>query len=111
MTITVRKAGNAAIVDLNGSLNMGDPVQNLRARVQELLDGGNLNLAINLAGVPDMDSSGIGALVAIYKAAQGKKAKCKFFAPNVRVMQVIKMVRLDSVLDLAENETSALAGF
>ncbi len=111
MTINVRQASNVTILDLSGSFGMGDPVETFRGRVRELLEAGTLKLAINLAGVPDMDSSGIGALVAAYKAVKDKGAKCKFFAATNRVMQVLKMVRLDKVLDLADNEASALAGF
>jgi anti-anti-sigma regulatory factor len=34
--------------------------------------------------------------------------KCTFFAPSKRVMMLLKMVRLDSILDLSEDEATAL---
>jgi anti-anti-sigma regulatory factor len=34
--------------------------------------------------------------------------KATYFAANKRVMMLLKMVRLDSILDLAEDDTTAL---
>ena len=111
MDIKVRKAGKATILDLTGPLKMGEAVEAFREQVEELMGGGTKNIAINLAGVPEMDSSGIGALVRAFSALKQGGGKCKFFAPPKRVKQTLKMVRLDTVLDLAEDEHTALAGF
>lgn len=111
MTINVRKTGKATILDLSGPLKMGEAVEAFRDQVQELMDTGNKNLAVNLAGVPEMDSSGIGVLVRTFSALKQAGGKCKFFAPAKRVKQTLKMVRLDTVLDLVENEEAALAAF
>jgi len=109
--IKVRKAGKATILDLSGPLKMGEAVEAFREQVEELLGSGTKNLAVNLAGVPEMDSSGIGALVRAFSTLKQSGGKCKFFAPPKRVKQTLKMVRLDTVLDLADDEASALAGF
>ncbi|MBI4467397.1 MAG: STAS domain-containing protein, partial [Acidobacteria bacterium] len=109
MTINLRKTGKATILDLAGPLKMGEAVEAFREKVEELMESGTKNLAINLAGVPEMDSSGIGALVRAFSAIKQGGGKCKFFAPPKRVKQTLKMVRLDTVLDLAENEEAALA--
>lgn len=111
MTIKVRKAAKATILDLSGPLKMGEAVDAFRDQVEELTSAGAKNLAVNLAGVPEMDSSGIGALVRVFNGIKQAGGKCKFFSPPKRVMQTLKMVRLDTVLDLAEDEASALAGF
>lgn len=111
MTITVRKAGNATILELKGPLKMGDAEQAFRDQVDDLLKAGTRNLAINLAGVPEMDSSGIGALVRAFGAAKAAGGKCKFFSAPKRVRQTLKMVRLDNVLEVVEDEATALADF
>lgn len=111
VTITVRKAGNATILELKGPLKMGEAEQAFSDQVQDLLNAGTRNLAINLAGVPEMDSSGIGALVRAFSAAKAAGGKCKLFSAPKRVKQTLKMVRLDSVLEVVEDEATALAGF
>jgi len=111
VVITERKIGNATVLDLEGPLKLGAPVVSLRDRVQGLLGAGAKNLAFNLSGIPDVDSSGIGALLHAYTLIQEAGGKCKFFAAPKRVLQVLKMVRLDKVFDLSEDEASSLAGF
>lgn len=111
MTINQRKSDKAIILDLSGPLKMGDAEQAFRDIVQELLDAGTKNLAVNLAGVPEMDSSGIGALVRAFSSVKQAGGKCKFFGAPKRVKQTLRMVRLDTVLDLVEDEAAALASF
>ncbi|MDA2913747.1 MAG: STAS domain-containing protein [Candidatus Acidoferrales bacterium] len=111
MKINVRKTPKATILDLQGPLKMGEAVDTFRDQTEELLGAGTKNLAINLAGVPEMDSSGIGILVRVFTTLKQSGGKCKVFGAPKRVMQALKMVRLDTVLDLAANEEAALAGF
>jgi len=106
--ITVRKVGQATIIDLEGPLKLGQAEQEFREQVQQLLDSGTTHLAVNLAGVTEMDSSGIGALVRAFTTLKRAGGKATYFAPNKRVQQILKMVRLDAILDLAEDEATAL---
>jgi anti-sigma B factor antagonist len=107
--IKVRRAGAATIIDLNGPLLVGEAERVCRDSVREQLDAGARKLAMNLAGVPYMDSSGIGALVRIFNAVQQAGGHCRFYAATKKSRQLLKMVRLDTVLELAEDEESALA--
>ena len=62
MNIHVRHTDKAVVLELKGTLKMGESEHAFREKVQELIDGGSKNLAVDLAGVPEMDSSGVGAL-------------------------------------------------
>jgi anti-sigma B factor antagonist len=108
VNITIRKAGPATILDLNGSLKLGEAEDLFRKQIQELLDADATRLAVNLSGVTDIDSSGIGALVRAFTVIKRAGGKCTFFAPGKRVLMLLKMVRLDNVLNLAEDEATAL---
>jgi anti-anti-sigma factor len=110
VTINIRQTENAAILDLKGALKMGESEQAFRDKVSELLKGGAKNLAVNLTGVTDMDSSGVGALMRAYTSCRRVGGKCRFFAAPKRIMQLLKMVRLDTVLELMDDEASALSG-
>ena len=109
LKIRVRKAGPATILDLEGPLKLGPAQEEFRDKVQKLVGEGSTHLAINLAGVSDLDSSGIGALVRAFTTLKRSGGKCTFFAANKRVQMLLKMVRLDDVLALAEDEATALA--
>ncbi len=108
MNIRIRKAGPATILDLEGPLKLGKDEEGFRSQIQQLVDSGSLHVAINLAGVSDLDSSGIGSLVRSYTLMKRAGGKCTYFAASKRVLMLLKMVRLDTVLDLAEDEATAL---
>ena len=108
MTIRVRTAGPATILDVDGPLKLGPSQEEFRDQVQKLIDAGSMHVAVNLAGVTDLDSSGIGALVRAFTTLKRAGGKCTFFSPNKRVQMLLKMVRLDSVLDLVDDEATAL---
>ncbi len=110
MEIQVRNASNVTILDLNGPFTMAD-APNFKSQVRLLLDSGSKNLALNMAGVPFLDSSGIGAMVGALTAARATGAKLKVYAPTKPVHQVLKMVRLDAIFDLKNDEASSLASF
>ena len=109
MSIRIRTAGPATILDLDGPLKLGPSQEAFRDQVQKLMDAGSTHLAVNLAGVTDLDSSGIGALVRAFTTLKRAGGKCTFFSPNKRVLMLLKMVRLDGVLDIVEDEATALA--
>jgi len=109
LNISIRKAGRATILDLDGPLKLGDAEESFRNQVQQLIDAGSTHVAVNMAGVTELDSSGIGALVRSFTSLKRAGGKCTFYAPSKRVMMLLKMVRLDSILDLAEDEATALA--
>lgn len=109
MNIKVRKAGSAAILDVDGPLKLGETEESFRKQVEQLVEGGTKNIAVNMAGVTELDSSGIGALVRTFTTLKRAGGKCTLFAPNKRVSMLLKMVRLDKVLDVAEDEGTALA--
>lgn len=108
MNIRIRKAGQATILDLEGPLKLGETEESFRSQIQQLIDAGTTHVAVNLAGVTELDSSGIGALVRSFTTLKRAGGKCTFYAPSKRVLMLIKMVRLDTILDLAEDEAAAL---
>lgn len=108
MSISIRRAGSITILDLDGPLKIGESEQQFRQQFQELVDQGARSIAVNLAGVSYMDSSGIGSIVRAFTQAKKAGGRCTFFAPTKPVLQLIQMVRLDSVLDIATDEAAAL---
>lgn len=109
LQINIRRAGSTTILDLEGPLVLGPPQQELRNAVEELVGNGARRLALNLAAVSYMDSSGIGELVRTFTTLRREGGRSVLFAPNKQVMMLLKMVRLDSVLDVVADEAAAVA--
>jgi len=78
--------------------------------VSQYVAKSKLPLVLDLSKVDFLDSSGLGALVQIAK--QRNEAKLKFFVVgNSRVVQTVKLVRLEAFLNLQPDLTTALSGF
>ena len=108
MDVTVRKIGNVNILDLKGPLRIGEAEQKFKDQIKTLVDSGEKNFAINLAGVPMLDSSGIGTFVRTHKMLKEVGGKFTLYAPTKMVRQTLKMVGLERFFGLYENEASAL---
>ncbi|MEK7748710.1 MAG: STAS domain-containing protein, partial [Bacteroidota bacterium] len=68
-----------AILEPKGSLIGGDETDELKSKAKDLIEQGNKKLVLDLGGVTYINSSGIGALVAIhsmYKKASGQIKLC-----------------------------------
>jgi anti-sigma B factor antagonist len=109
MIISQRTVDDAIVIDLNGRLIMREGAPALREKIRELLAGGAKRLAVNLAGVTYIDSAGTGTLASVWATARKAEVRLKVFAPSPKVMAILKVTRLNSVLDPASDEASALA--
>src|ERR1700730_18846086 len=82
LNISIRKAGRATILDLDGPLKLGDAEESFRNQIQQLIDAGSLHVAVNLAGVTELDSSGIGALVRAVTTLKRAGGEAYYFSAN-----------------------------
>jgi len=110
MVISVRKAGDVTILDLEGPLKIGEAEQAFRKEVQALLESGVRSFAVNLTHVPMIDSSGIGAITRIHRTLSEHGGKMIFYGAPKMVRKTLKMVGLETYLGMFEDEASALAG-
>ena len=108
MAAVIRKRGEAVIVDVDGRLALGGPVDEFRAKWTEALGSGTKELVINLTKVTMVDSSGIGTMIRAHSAIKATGGKLKVVGANTTVRQAFHVTRLDKVFEFHENEESAL---
>ena len=109
---SARRAGDVVVLRLNGrisKLSGGD--LELRDLVLAALERGDCKLLLDLKGVPYIDSSGIGELVAVSSAAKERGGRIRLCNLSERVCSMFEMVALLKVFDVRENEKDALAAF
>jgi len=100
-----------AIIDIMGPSVGAFPVRALLDRIRQLTHEGMIKFAINLGEVKYIDSYGLGGLAATYNWIEKVGGKIKFFAVHEHLFQILQRLHLDQVLDIYENEASALASF
>jgi len=64
LEVKERQAGDVTILDMNGSIRIGEGSIAMRDAVRGLVSQGKKKVLLNLGGVSYMDSSGVGELIA-----------------------------------------------
>src|SRR6266511_3514138 len=83
MNIIERTLNDVTVLDLEGNLALEGNKQ-FRLHVAAAIDAGVRKLILNLAGVPYMDSSGLGELISCYTAMQKLSGSVKLLHPSKR---------------------------
>jgi anti-sigma B factor antagonist len=102
MNAATRKIRATTIVDVVGHIDLGTSP----ALRKTLLDGlkGTERLAINLAGVKYIDSSGIASLLEVLKEARNTRKQFILFGLTPAVREVLQLTRLTGVFSIQETE-------
>jgi anti-sigma B factor antagonist len=72
-SINTRKVGGVIVVDLSGSLTMGEPALLLRETIRHFVADSNIRYILNLAQVSYIDSGGLGELITTYTTVRNRK--------------------------------------
>ncbi|HMV48737.1 MAG TPA: STAS domain-containing protein [Blastocatellia bacterium] len=111
MEIHIRNSGNITIIDLSGNLIIGKSEESLREIIKQLLAEERKLLLLNLADVPTIDSSGIGAMIKSYTSVNEASGKLKVLKPSRMARQLLSITGLLSVLETFEDEKAAISSF
>src|SRR5512144_308721 len=107
MEIAERTVGAITILDLSGRLTIGEGAQLLKDKSESLVFQGRRNVIVNLAGVPYIDSGGLGQLVACYTTLAKGGGRLKLLNVNAKNHDLLSITKLVSVFDTFETEADA----
>lgn len=111
MDIDVRSQGAVKIIKLRGRLGLGEPVERLRAAMENLLSAGENRLVLDLEELATMDSSGIGLLSRFLTSAKQQGGSLKLVNPSKFVVQTLKLVGLLNLFEVFPDTEAAAASF
>jgi anti-sigma B factor antagonist len=112
MTISERTAGTVCVLDVQGPITLGPGGADLLTdKVRSLLQQGQKQLVINLAGVPYMDSTGLGAMVHAYATTTRQGGSLKLLNSTRKLHDLLVITKLATVFESFDSEPAALASF
>jgi len=111
LDVRERHAGDVTILDLSGSVRMGEGCISLRNSIRGLADGGRTKILLNLASVKNVDSSGIGELIANYTTITRGGGQLKLLNLTEKIRDLLVITKLLTVFDAYDNEAEALNTF
>lgn len=108
MLMDINTDGSVTVVSLHEERLTADIASEFSKSVTEIVNNEPETIIIDLSKVNFMDSSGLGSIMAIRKAASGV-CKMKVSSVNNAVMDILKLTRMNQVLDIYESTELAKA--
>src|SRR5438445_5578763 len=98
-----RKKEGIWILDLQGSITIGDSEAMLRTAIVALAEARAVNIILNLAGVTEIDDDGLGALVFCYARIVKSGGALKLLNLPVHLSLMV-LTKLDTVFEVFTDE-------
>ncbi len=111
LEIEQREQEGIDILDLKGRLILGGGEIALRDFVQSLFDGGNRKLILNLPGISEIDTSGMGVLLLLAEQYRNAGGKMVLFNLARTHGKVYEMARLETAIEIYRDEQDAINSF
>ena len=111
MKVKTRMEGDVAVISVSGKLMGGPESDALRNEVKNLIDDGKKKLVVNLKGVPWINSTGLGALMAVYTSIQRSEGVLRLCHVSDRIQSLFMITKLLTIFDTYPTETEAIESF
>jgi anti-sigma B factor antagonist len=111
MDITKRRIRDITILDLKGKLTIDDGAELLRDTVASIVFQGERKILLNLAGVPYVDSGGLGELVRCSLIVGRASGAVKLINLTSKISDLLAITKLSNVFDSFDSEAGAVASF
>jgi anti-sigma B factor antagonist len=105
-----KDASGVTVVRVDGQLIVGNR-QELKDLVNQALDAGNRKILIDFSRTGYIDSSGLGALVALSKRAREVGGELRLSGLNEDLRSLFELTKLDTLFAIADTPEQALTGF
>ena len=111
LTVDTRVITGVVVLDLKGSVVLGEACDSLRDHILQLLKRDQKNILLNLQGVVRMDSAGIGVLIAGVVETAKAGGQLKLLNVPRLIHNVLAVHRLLSVFEVYADENQAISSF
>lgn len=111
LQISIRESADVTILDVRGRSTIdGGESELLNKHLRKLVANGARKVLLNLAGLRQVDSSGVGT-IATYVSLKRKGGELKLLCPRGRVPEVLTLFHLLDNIPSFEDEAEALNSF
>ena len=102
-----RSSGSVELVSLAGTLDAwSEP--DVRAALKAVLAEGRSLLVLDVSGLKRVYSTGLSAFLSVLKAARAAGGDVVLLGPSTSVLAVLRLTRLDQILESFDDEGAAL---
>lgn len=109
MPIRSRESGTSVILDIEGNIDINS--SDIIETIGYFLNSGKLNFILNLENVNLVDYNGLSVLAIAYKNVLNHKGKVRFVSVSPQIIELFRMVKLESVFETYADEEAAIKSF
>jgi anti-sigma B factor antagonist len=109
-SIREKDVGGIIVLSVDRTLK-GSGELSLKERIDELVRDGRLQILVDLRDVPHLDSTELGRLIRAHLSVRQAGGRVRLCNVSERILVLLKITRLDTVLDLYATEEQALTAF
>ncbi len=110
MDITVTEMNRVDLFTVIGRIDSSNATE-LGDRLNAQIEGGSVNLVVDLAGVEYMSSAGLRELVAALKRVKKDGGDLRLCAPSARVREVLDLAGLTTIFEIFDDQVTAVGSF
>jgi len=107
MQINIGLDGEIVFINLAGNL-VASTAENLRKQVETLLGKNFCHIMVELSNISFMDSSGLGACMAIHKVINEKNGMLVYVEPRENISKIFRITGAYDKLHFVPNKKEAL---
>ena len=109
MTIQEQFVSDVALVRVGGRVTLTDGTTVFDDTLQRLIGAGHIKLILDLADVPYIDSTALGAILRAHATASRRGGTLKLLHLQGHVRELFELTRLLTVIDAFDSEAQAVA--
>lgn len=109
MELELKKSGSDLVITVPDARLDAAIAVRFKDAVRRHIEGPHDRIVLDLSAVEFLDSSGLGAVVSIFKEVGSRKTFC-LAGLNPHVDKVLRLTRMDSVFSIYPDVDSALGG-
>lgn len=102
--------GDVTVFSLKGNLD-ALTAPSLKKEIESLLAARKINVVFDLSGLELIDSSGVGAIVSLFKRVRTLQGDVKIAQLNGQPAEIFKLLRLDKAFEIFEEIDTAVQRF
>lgn len=111
LKIATRRMDGVVILDLDGSIKLGESSAELHKALKTQVEEGNLRVVMNLENVTSIDSSGLGSMIAGFATLEKSGGTLKLEKLSPRVSELMTITKLFTVFEIFDTEQEAVDSF
>jgi anti-sigma B factor antagonist len=108
MTLNIEEQNGGAVIHLGGRVMYDSDAHLFRRELEKLLSSGKRLIVVEMSKVVAISSTGLGILIAAYRAVKDKGGSCRLAELSEKVRSILEITRLNSVFDVYDRLDEAL---